>query len=176
LTCGAVAAPAIPQAQPSVQWRLASGWLLCRALKLAEVLGELMPEGRETVHWSDVITILAIGRLCEPSSELHVAERWYRTTALEDLLGVPSESIYDERLYRSLDRVLPHKGAIEAHLLERFGELFELDYDPLLYDVTSTYFGAPGKAWRFQRVQFPHRQGEEPPHRESSLGLMEVTT
>jgi hypothetical protein len=135
------------------------GWLLWRALRLDELLDRLMPAGRETVRWSDVIAILAIGRLCEPSSELHVAERWYRTTALEDLLGVPSESIYDERLYRSLDRVLPHKAAIEAHLVERFGELFDLDYDLLLYDVTSTYFGAPGQAWRFQRVQFPHRQG-----------------
>jgi transposase len=116
------------------------GWLLWRALKLDELLDRLMPAGRETVRWADVIAILAVGRLCEPSSELHVAERWYRTTALEDLLGVSAESIYDERLYRSLDRVLPHKAAIEAHLVERFGELFDLDYDLLLYDVTSTYF------------------------------------
>lgn len=116
------------------------GWLLWRALKLDELLGALMPAGRESVAWAEVVAILAIGRLCEPSSELHVAERWYRTTALEDLLGVAAESIYDERLYRSLDRVLPHKRAIEAHLVERFGELFDLDYDLLLYDVTSTYF------------------------------------
>jgi transposase len=87
-----------------------------------------------------VIAILVIGRLCEPSSELHVAERWYRTTALEDLLGVTTEDIYDERLYRALDRLLPHKEAIEKHLVKRLGELFELDYDLLLYDVTSTYF------------------------------------
>ncbi len=120
------------------------GWTLWRALKLDELLARVMPAGRESVPWGDVIAILAIGRLCEPSSELHVAERWYRTTALEDLLGVPTEAIYDERLYRSLDRVLPHKRAIEAHLVERFGELFDLDYDLLLYDVTSTYF--EGKA------------------------------
>jgi transposase len=109
-------------------------------LRLDELLSELMPAGREAVRWADVVAILVIGRLCEPSSELHVAERWYRTTALEDLLGVSSEAIYDERLYRSLDRLLPHKEAIEAHLVQRFGELFELDYDLLLYDVTSTYF------------------------------------
>ena len=87
-----------------------------------------------------MIAILVIARLCEPSSELHVAEQWYRTTALEDLLGVCSERVYDERLYRTLDRLLPHKEAIEAHLVKRLGELFELDYDLLLYDVTSTYF------------------------------------
>src|SRR5258706_183057 len=116
------------------------GWLLWRALKLNELLSELMAVGREQVRWAEVIGILVIGRLCEPSSELHVAEHWYRTTALEDLLGVSSEQIYDERLYRALDRLLPHKQAIEKHLVKRLGELFDLDYDLLLYDVTSTYF------------------------------------
>lgn len=123
--------------------RFGAVWLglkLWQALKLDGLLADLMPAGREMVRWSDVVAILVIGRLCEPSSELHVAERWYRTTALEDLLGVAAESIYDERLYRSLDRLLPHKQSIEAHLVSRFGELFELDYDLLLYDVTSTYF------------------------------------
>ena len=116
------------------------GWVLWQALKFHELCSALMPRGREAVAWADVIAILVIGRLCEPSSELHVAERWYRTTALEDLLGVKSEDIYAERLYRALDRLLPHKEAIEQHLVKRLGELFELDYDLLLYDVTSTYF------------------------------------
>jgi transposase len=43
-------------------------------------------------------------------------------------------------LYRALDRLLPHKEAIEKHLVKRLGDLFDLDYDLLLYDVTSTYF------------------------------------
>ena len=116
------------------------GWFLWRAMKLDAVLGELLSSSRETVRWSEVIAILVIGRLCEPSSELHLAERWYRTTALEDLLGVSPEDIYDERLYRALDRLLPHKEALEKHLVQRLGELFNLDYDLLLYDVTSTYF------------------------------------
>ena len=116
------------------------GWMLWRALKLDELCEGLLARGREAVAWGELIAILAIGRLCEPSSELHVAEQWYRTTALEDLLGVASELVYDERLYRTLDRVLPHKQAIEHHLVERLGELFDLDYDLLLYDVTSTYF------------------------------------
>lgn len=116
------------------------GWTLWRALQLDEICSQLMPPGRESVAWGDMVATLVIGRLCEPSSELHVAERWYRTTALEDLLQVAPESVYDERLYRTLDRLLPHKEAIERHLVKRFGELFDLDYDLLLYDVTSTYF------------------------------------
>jgi transposase len=116
------------------------GWILWRALKLDEPCERLLVSQRDTVSWAEVIAILVIGRLCEPSSELHVAERWYRTTALEDLLGVSTEEIYDERLYRALDRLLPHKEALEKHLVQRLGELFDLDYDLLLYDVTSTYF------------------------------------
>ena len=137
--------------------------MLWQALRLDELCKELLPPGRESIAWADVAAILVIARLCEPSSELHVAEQWYRTTALEDVLSVPAESVYDERLYRTLDRLLPHKEAIEQHLVQRFGELFDLDYELLLYDVTSTYFGAPGQAWRFQRVRFPHRQGESRP-------------
>lgn len=120
------------------------GRLLWCALKLDELLGELLPRVRESVGWGEVIAILVVARLCEPSSELHVAERWYRTTALEDLLGVSSEQIYDERLYRALDRVVVHKEAIEKHLVKRLGELFALDYDLLLYDVTSIYFEGVG--------------------------------
>ena len=116
------------------------GLKLWQALRLDEVLAELLPRSREAVSWAEVIALLVIARLCEPSSELYVAEKWYRTTALEDLLGVSAESIYDERLYRALDRLLPHKEAIEKQLVKRLGELFELDYDLLLYDVTSSYF------------------------------------
>ncbi|MGH2405238.1 MAG: IS1634 family transposase [bacterium] len=75
-----------------------------------------------------------------PRARLHIAEDWYRTTALEDLLGIAAERIEDHRLYRTLDRLLPHKAAIEQHLRQRLGELFALEYDLLLYDVTSTYF------------------------------------
>ena len=78
--------------------------------------------------------------MCEPASELHIAEDWYRRTALDDLLGVPAERVNDDRLYRALDRLLPHKQALETHLKGRLGALFDLDYELLLYDVTSTYF------------------------------------
>jgi transposase len=116
------------------------GWTLWRALRLEELCGELLPPGREAIPWGKLAAILVIARLCEPSSELAIAETWYRKTALEDLLGLPAERIYDNRLYRALDRLLPHKEAIEQHLKKRLGELFALEYDLLLYDVTSTYF------------------------------------
>jgi transposase len=116
------------------------GWTLWRALKLDALLEELLPEGREAVPWATMAAVLVIARFCEPSSELHIAEDWFRKTALEDLLGLPSARVDDNRLYRALDHLLPHKVALEKHLKERLGELFSLDYDLLLYDVTSTYF------------------------------------
>ena len=124
-------------------------WLalgLWRLLGLDRLLSDLMPAGREAVRWEQVAAILTIARFCEPSSELHIADTWYRRTALEDLLGVRVEPVNDDRLYAGLDRLLPHKEAIEKHLKERLGDLFDLDYELLLYDVTSTYFEGQCKA------------------------------
>ena len=116
------------------------GWTLWRALRLDAWLERLIPTGREAVPWATMAAVLVLARLCEPSSELHIAEDWYRQTALEDLLALPAALVNDDRLYRALDRLLPHKTALEQHLVGRLGELFALDYDLLLYDVTSTYF------------------------------------
>ena len=122
------------------------GWLLWRALEFDQVCADLMVEGREDVPWARMAAVLTIARLCEPSSELHVAESWYRRTALEDILAVPAERVNEDRLYRALDQLLPHKQALEKHLRQKLGSLFSLDYDLLLYDVTSTYFeGLAGK-------------------------------
>ena len=118
-------------------------WLalgLWRLLGLDELLTKLMPVGGEEVAWPVMAAILAIARFCEPSSERHSADTWYPRTALEDLLGVPPEQIHTRRLYEGLDALLPHKEAIEQHLKERLGDLFDLAYDLLLYDLTSTYF------------------------------------
>ena len=116
------------------------GWRLWRALALDRFCEDRLVEGRERAPWPAIAAILVIARLCEPASELHVAEDWYRRTALDDLLGVPAERVNDDRLYRALDRLLPHQQALETHLKERLGALFDLDYELLLYDVTSTYF------------------------------------
>jgi transposase len=123
--------------------RFGDVWLglkLWQALGLEEFCQEHMPRGREGVPWATMAAILVIARLCEPSSELHIAEDWYRKSALEDLLGVRSDQVNDDRLYRSLDQLLPHRDALQVHLKNRLGELFELDYDLMLYDVTSAYF------------------------------------
>jgi len=124
-------------------------WLalgLWRLLGLDKLLSDRMPEGREEISWHIVAAILTIARFCEPSSELHIEDSWYAHTALEDLLGVSPEKVHTDRLYAGLDWLLPHKQTIEKHLKERLGDLFDLKYDLLLYDVTSTYFEGECKA------------------------------
>ena len=146
------------------------GWTLWRALGLDRFCAEHLPEGREQVPWATMAQILVIARLCEPSSELHIAEDWYRRTALEDLLGVGAERVNEDRLYRALDRLLPHKRDLEAHLKQRLGELFALDYELLLYDVTSTYF--EGAAERVALASRGHSRDHRPDCKQVCIGLV----
>jgi transposase len=146
------------------------GWTLWRALQLDTLCDEVLDSGRETVSWAQMAAILVVARLCEPSSELHIAEDWYRRTSLEDLLGVPAERVNDDRLYRALDQLLPHKQAIEQHLVKRLGELFDLSYDLLLYDVTSTYF--EGLAARNPLAQRGHSRDHRPDCKQVCIALV----
>jgi transposase len=121
------------------------GLVLWHRLGLMEFCKEHIPSGREEIPWSLMAGILTLGRFCAPSSELQIAESWYAKTALEDLLGVAAEKINDDRLYRALDALLPHKDALCRHLQKRYGELFGSTFDFLIYDVTSTYVEGSGK-------------------------------
>lgn len=113
---------------------------LWRLLGLDDLLAERMPGSEADVPWHVVAFILTAARLIAPSSELAIEERFYPRTALDDITGVPVDKVNKDRLYRALDRLLPHKSAIEAHLKERLGTLFAEPFDILLYDLTSTYF------------------------------------
>jgi transposase len=113
---------------------------LWRVLGLDALLAREMPGGREQVPWATVAAILCISRFCRPSSELHIEKHFYPQSALEDLLGVEPSQVHTDRLYSGLDELLKQKKAIEQHLRQRLGELFQLSYDLLLYDLTSTYF------------------------------------
>jgi len=113
-------------------------WLaleLVQRLGLDRFLEQVLPSGREQVAWPVMALVLVIARLCDPSSELHIAEHFYQHSALSDLV----------------DALLPHKAALEVFLKEGLGELFGLEYDLLLYDLTSTYFEGEAKGNRLAR-------------------------
>jgi transposase len=147
-------------------------WLaleLIRRLQLDEFLKRVMPSGREHVSWWRSVLILVVARLCRPSSELYVAEQWYPKSAMPQLLGVPADRVDDNRLYRTLDQLLPHKAKLEAHLKNRMGELFDLEYDLLMYDITSTYF--EGQA-NFELAQRGYSRDQRGDCKQVCIGLV----
>lgn len=115
------------------------GLELWKRLELDRFFEQAADDGSADVPWSRVAALLAINRLCAPGSELAIEQRWYPSTALDDLLEIEEGKINDTRLYRCLDRILPHKTKLERHLKNRYGELFGAEFDVLLYDLTSTY-------------------------------------
>ncbi len=148
-------------------------WLALELLKrlgLYEFFRQAMPLGREGIPWAKLACILIIARFCHPKSELYIAEHYYGHSSLADLMGVPDNKIYDNRLYRTLDKLLPHKQALEKHLKERLGQLFQINYDLLLYDVTSTYF--EGKAEKNPQAKRGYSRDRRPDCKQVCIALV----
>lgn len=153
--------------------RFGDVWLgleLMKKLNLPSLLNTLLPSDHATISWEHLAEILVISRFCEPSSELHIAEHFYQESALPDLFGIPAEAIYENRLYRALDHLGAQKDAIMKHLKARFGELFTISYDILLYDVTSTYF--EGTAKRNPQAQYGYSRDSRPDCKQVCVGLV----
>lgn len=118
-------------------------WLGCelwRQLKLDEFWQSRLPEGREAVPWEKVLQLLVVNRLLDPGSEFRVHRQWFNQTAMAELLGTDFAVAEKDRLYRCLDRLLEHKQELFQHLRQRWQDLFNTQFDVLLYDLTSTYF------------------------------------
>ena len=146
------------------------GLQLCRRVGLVDFIERTLATGKEEIPWPLMAQILILARLCNPSSELHIAEHFYESSALSDLLGVAAEKVNEDRLYRALDQLLPHKEALEKHLKNRLGELFELDYDLMLYDVTSTYF--EGEAKQIPLAQRGYSRDHRPDCKQVNIALV----
>jgi len=146
------------------------GYTLLQRLDLPRFLEATLPPSRVEIPWPAMALVLVLGRLCAPSSELHLAEHFYDQSALPDLLAVPAAKVNEDRLYRALDQLLPHKAALEAHLKDRLGQLFAIQYDLLLYDVTSTYF--EGEATRNPQAQRGYSRDHRPDCKQINLALV----
>lgn len=143
---------------------------LWRRLGLHTLLRDLLKAGREEVPWELTTCILTLARFCGQRSELEVAERWYADSALEDLLGVPCSQVNDARLYRGLDVLHEHKDRLCNHLLERYQSWFGVQFEFLLYDVTSTYF--EGQALRNQKAARGYSRDHRPDCKQVNIGLV----
>jgi transposase len=153
--------------------RFGDGYLgreLWKQWKLDEFFAPHLDEESADVPWSRVAAVLAINRLCDPGRELAVEQHGYPSTALDDLLHIAEGKINDTRLYRCLDRLLPLKAKIEQHRKQRFGELFEAEFDVLLYDLTSTY--GEGAAEENPRMQRGYSRDHRPDCEQRVLALI----
>ena len=143
---------------------------LWRRLGLHTLLGELIEGGREEVPWELTACILTLARFCGQKSELEVAQRWYADSALEDLLGVPFGQVNDARLYRGLDVLHAHKEQLCQHLLKRYQSWFGVQFEFLLYDVTSTYF--EGQAQANEKAARGYSRDHRPDCKQVNIGLV----
>jgi transposase len=125
-------------------------WLGCelwRQLGLVEFWRERLSAGarRGTVPWEKVLELLVVNRLIDPGSEFRLHRQWFDRSAMAELLEVDFAVAEKDRLYRCLDRILAYKQELFVYLRQRWQDLFEADFDVLLYDLTSTYIEGEGE-------------------------------
>ncbi len=118
-------------------------WLavnLWRELALDRFWAERLGPSRKGTRWHQVLLLLATYRLLTPGSEWRLHRQWFEGSAMADLLGEDVGLAEIHKLYRCHDRLLEHKQALFDHLVGRWRDLFNVSFDVLLYDLTSTYF------------------------------------
>jgi transposase len=118
-------------------WLASEVW---RQLGLTEFWQRHLPPGRESVSWEKVLQLLVVNRLLEPGSEFRVHRHWFVESAMDALLETDFAVAEKDRLYRCLDRIVPHKQELFVWLRQKWAELFHAEFEVLLYDLTSTYF------------------------------------
>ncbi len=143
---------------------------LWRRLGLYGFFEKHIRRGHERIDWATVACILSLGRFCAQRTELALSEHWYAHTALDDLLGVAPADVYDNRLYRGLDELLPLREELFGHLRERYRTLFGSRFEFLLYDVTSTYF--EGQCARNSQAQRGYSRDSRPDCKQVCIGLV----
>jgi len=146
------------------------GLSLWRRLGLHARLKEIIEPGQEEVPWDLTACILTLARFCGQRSELEVAERWYADSVLEDLLGVPWSQVNEARLYRGLDVLQEHKERLCQHLLGKYRDWFGVQFEFLLYDVTSTYF--EGQALSNEKAARGYSRDHRPDCKQVNIGLV----
>jgi transposase len=148
-------------------------WLGCelwRQLQLDRFWSEKLPRGREEVSWPRVLELLVVNRLIEPGSEFRVHRHWFDHSAMDVLLGEDFAIAEKDRLYRCLDRVLEHKQDLFVHLQQRWKDLFDAEFDLLLYDLTSTY--VEGEAEQNPKARYGYSRDKRPDCKQVVIALI----
>ncbi len=129
-----------------------------------------LPHGRESVAWPQVLELLVVNRLIDPGSEFRVHRHWFDQSAMDVLLGQDFAVAEKDRLYRCLDRVLEHKQDLFVHLQQRWKDLFDAEFDLLLYDLTSTY--VEGEAEQNPKARYGYSRDKRPDCKQVVIALI----
>jgi transposase len=152
-------------------------WLGCQLwqqLQLDQFWTEKLPKGRETVRWEQVLELLVVNRLIDPGSEFRLHRQWFDHSAMDVLLGQDFAVAEKDRLYRCLDRVLEHKQELFVHLQKRWQDLFDAEFDVLLYDLTSTY--VEGEAEQNPKAKYGYSRDGKPNCKQVVIALVMTPT
>src|SRR5450755_4926965 len=152
-------------------------WLGCelwQQLELDRFWERKLPRGREDVGWPVVLELLVVNRLIDPGSEFRVHRQWFDQSAMDILLGQDFAVAEKDRLYRCLDRVLEHKPELFVHLQKRWKDLFEAEFDLLLYDLTSTY--VEGEAEQNPKAKYGYSRDGRPDCKQVVIALVMTPT
>ena len=152
-------------------------WLGCQLwqqLQLDRFWSEKLPKGRETVRWEQVLQLLVVNRLIDPGSEFRLHRQWFDQSAMDVLLGQDFAVAEKDRLYRCLDRVLEHKQELFVHLRQRWQDLFDAEFDLLLYDLTSTY--VEGEAEQNPKAKYGYSRDGKPNCKQVVIALVMTPT
>jgi transposase len=139
-------------------------------LELDRFWEEKLPKGRESVAWPQVLQLLTVNRLIDPGSEFRLHRQWFDQSAMDALLGVDFAVAEKDRLYRCLDRILAHKQDLFIHLRQRWKDLFEEEFDVLLYDLTSTY--VEGEAEQNPKAKYGYSRDGRPDCKQVVIALV----
>jgi hypothetical protein len=148
-------------------------WLGCelwRQLQLDRFWSERLPRGREGVAWPQVLELLVVNRLIDPGSEFRLHRQWFDQSAMDVLLGQDFAVAEKDRLYRCLDRLLEHKQELFVHLQQRWKDLFDAEFDLLLYDLTSTYM--EGEAEQNPKARYGYSRDKRPDCKQVVIALI----
>jgi transposase len=148
-------------------------WLGCelwRQLQLDRFWSGKLPQGRESIAWPQVLELLVVNRLIDPGSEFRVHRQWFDQSAMDVLLGQDFAVAEKDRLYRCLDRVLEHKQELFVHLQQRWRDLFDAEFDLLLYDLTSTY--VEGEAEQNPKARYGYSRDKRPDCKQVVIALI----
>src|SRR5271167_437588 len=148
-------------------------WLGCqlwRQLQLEQFWTEKLPKGRESVGWEQVLELLVVNRLIDPGSEFRLHRQWFDQSAMDVLLDQDFAVAEKDRLYRCLDRVLEHKQELFVHLQQRWKDLFDAEFDLLLYDLTSTYM--EGEAEQNPKARYGYSRDKRPDCKQVVIALI----